>query len=66
MEVVVNGRIHELPEGATVAALLDSLQFDRRHVAVEVNLALVPRGEHGGQALHHGDAVEIVTLVGGG
>jgi thiazole synthase len=33
---------------------------------VEVNQALVPRTQHPAQRLNNGDAVEIVTLVGGG
>jgi len=36
------------------------------HVAVEVNLEVVPRAEHGEAVLRDGDRVEVVTLVGGG
>jgi thiazole synthase len=54
-----NGRL-------TVADLLTSLGKDPAKLAVEVNLAVVPRAEQSGRELHDGDAVEIVTLVGGG
>jgi sulfur carrier protein len=52
--------------GTTVSALLDELQMDPRHVAVEVNLELVPRGTHDRRSLAEGDRLEVVTLVGGG
>jgi thiamine biosynthesis protein ThiS len=53
-------------EGATVAALLSELNVTARHVAVEVNLQLVPRDRHDACGLHEADRLEIVTLVGGG
>ena len=36
------------------------------HVAVEVNLDVIPRAEHRDKILSDGDRVEVVTLVGGG
>jgi thiazole synthase len=50
----------------TVAELLKTLDKDPAKLAVEVNLAVVPRAEQSGRELNDGDAVEIVTLVGGG
>jgi thiamine biosynthesis protein ThiS len=46
--------------------LLQKLSLDSRRVAVELNLRVVPRGEHGAQRLNHGDRLEVVTFVGGG
>ena len=66
MEITVNGRRRELSGGTTVARLLDELDLAKHHVAVEVNLELVPRGRHAEHLLADGDRVEIVTLVGGG
>jgi sulfur carrier protein len=37
-----------------------------RHVAVEVNLELVPRARHREFRLREADRLEVVTLVGGG
>jgi thiazole synthase len=64
--ITVNERPQALPEPATVAALLDKLGIDSRRVAVEVNRDLIPRAQHEVHHLRSGDAVEIVTLVGGG
>lgn len=66
MEVVVNGESRQLAPGTSVAALIDALGLEPRHVAVEVNLQLVPRSEHRAQILQDGDRLEVVTLVGGG
>jgi len=66
MQISVNGEPREVPDGATVERLLDLLEVQRRRIAVEVNRELVPRSQHGARALAEGEAVEIVTLVGGG
>src|SRR5262245_45977401 len=50
----------------TVAQLLAQLGHQSRRVAVEVNLDVVPADRHAEHPLRPGDAVEIVTLVGGG
>jgi thiazole synthase len=64
--ITVNQEPQPLPEPATVAALLERLGKDARRVAVEVNRDLVPRAKHAEFRLEAGDAVEVVTLVGGG
>ena len=61
-----NGQDREAAAGTTVAALLVELGMEPRHVAVEVNLELVPRARHAERVLCDGDRLEIVTLVGGG
>jgi len=66
MQITVNGESRDVPPGATVAALLQWLGVPRETTAVEVNRELVPRSQHGGRTLAAGDAVEVVTLVGGG
>ena len=66
MQVEVNGERREVTDGATIASLLRELDVTQPHVAVEVNLELVPRAQHAQTALHPGDRLEVVTLVGGG
>ena len=66
MQIIANGQPRDIPDGTTVAALLDALKLADKPVAVEVNLELVPRQQHAGHRLAEGDRVEIVTLVGGG
>ncbi len=66
VNIVVNGTPREVPEGITIAALLSKLEVTAKHVAVEVNLELVPRARHGEHQLREADHLEVVTLVGGG
>jgi thiazole synthase len=64
--ITVNGENRNILEGQTVAQVLDSLGLDRRRIAVEVNREIVPLLRHAEQRLSDKDAIEIVTLVGGG
>lgn len=66
MEVIVNGQARQVPEGLTVAELLEELKLAGRYVAVEANQRVIPRQEHARHRLAPGDRLEIVTLVGGG
>jgi sulfur carrier protein len=66
MNIQVNGEGREIIAGSTVANLLGELGVTQPHVAVEVNLEVVPRAEHRDTILNDGDRVEVVTLVGGG
>jgi thiazole synthase len=66
VQLTLNGEPRTLVQPLTVAELLDQLGYDRRRIAVEVNREVVPLPNHAGRRLATGDAVEIVTLVGGG
>lgn len=66
MTVYVNGKSEQIPDGATVAALLEHLKLGQKRVAVEANKELVTRGEWPARVLSEGDRVEIVSFVGGG
>jgi sulfur carrier protein len=66
MNIQVNGQDRELESGSTIAKLLGELGVTQPHVAVEVNLEVVPRAQHREIVLNDGDRVEVVTLVGGG
>jgi sulfur carrier protein len=66
MQIEVNGERREAAEGTTISALLRELDVTQPHVAVEVNLEVVPRARHGETTLREGDRLEVVTLVGGG
>lgn len=66
MRIQVNGEVRELPEGATVIGLLDTLGLSGQLVAVERNREIVPRAEHASTHLSDGDELEVVQFVGGG
>jgi len=66
MQLLINGQPRDVPEGLTVTGLLELLAVKAPRVAVEVNQSVVKRADHPTTPLKPGDAVEIVTFVGGG
>jgi sulfur carrier protein len=68
VSIVVNGERRELPAGATVASLVESIDNvpQGRGVAVAVEGEVVPRTRWPSTRLHEGASVEIVVAVQGG
>ena len=64
--VRVNGEEIRLPEGASVASVLERLRISTPRVAVERNREIVPKAEYAKTALATGDILEVVEFVGGG
>lgn len=65
--VVANGRPVQLPDGATLTALLETLGIPARSVAaMEHNGEAIPRSDHAGRSLADGDRIELVRAVAGG
>jgi thiamine biosynthesis protein ThiS len=66
VKVQLNGELREVPEGLTLAALLEWLELPRDRVAVERNREIVPRTGWDVTPIQPGDRLEVVHLVGGG
>ena len=66
IQVVVNGKPRDLPEGANIVALLRFLEIDSSRVAVELNREIVRKPEWESTELADGALIEIVWFVGGG
>jgi sulfur carrier protein len=66
MRAVVNGEPTDLPDGLTVAGLLQHLGVRGERVAVERNGNVIKRARHAEERLVDGDVLEIVSFVGGG
>ena len=66
MNVTINGEARSFALPQTVGSVLDSLGVDRRRVAVELNLEIVPRSNYGATDVDDGDRIEIVHFIGGG
>ena len=66
MKLQINGEQRELPDGLTLAALVEHLGMKPDRVAVELNLEIVPRTNWQNIHLKDGDKLEIVHFVGGG
>lgn len=65
MRLKLNGKEREVPDLATVEALIQHLGIHRM-IVVEHNGEILPRGTFAERALSDGDTVEIVHMVGGG
>ena len=64
--VSVNGEPREVPENLSLEALLGWLKLPLDRVAVERNLAIVPRTRWQQTQILAGDRLEVVHFVGGG
>lgn len=63
--VRINGQ--DVPaDGMTVSEYLGTASFDKKRIAVEKNGEIVPKASYGETVLRDGDALEIVSFVGGG
>jgi thiazole synthase len=66
LSVTVNGDPRRVSAGASIAAMLREIGVDPKRVAVERNLAIVPKSTLEAVAVEDGDQFEIVHFVGGG
>ncbi len=66
MKVIVNGKMAELPDGATTAEAVRLLTDAVRGIAVAVNGEVVRRAAWDSTPLADGDQVEVLTAVQGG
>lgn len=65
-QITVNGGPRPLADLRLVSDLIAALNLDPRKVAIERNLAIVPRSEYATTPIMDGDAIEIVGFIGGG
>jgi thiamine biosynthesis protein ThiS len=66
MKITINGELREIPDGLTVATLLQHLKMTADRVAIERNLDILPRAKWQETEVQPNDRYEIVHLVGGG
>lgn len=66
MKATINGELREMPEGTTLAALLDALGVTRNGIAVAKNDSVVRRADYETSTIAEGDSVEIIKAVAGG
>ena len=66
MEIVLNGDARDVPDGCTLAGLLELLELDPSRVAVELNREIIKPPRWPETILQPDAQVEIVMFVGGG
>jgi thiamine biosynthesis protein ThiS len=66
MHITLNGEKKDVPENITVRGLLEHLGIRHQRVAVELNEAIVKKDRYEATAIAEGDALEVVSFMGGG
>ena len=66
MRVYVNGEVKELSGPLSLAELITQLDLPAARIAVELNRAVVSRGDWSATTVQDDDRIEIVHFVGGG
>jgi sulfur carrier protein len=66
VQVIVNGEPREVPDGATVATIVESVTRAPSGVAVALNGEIVRRSEWATTATRDADRLEVLTAVQGG
>ena len=66
MDLIINGKPEQLPDGTTAAQLIEQLGLADQRLAMEVNREIVPRSAFTSYTFESGDEIEIVRAIGGG
>lgn len=66
MNITLNGKPQTLQNVQTIADLISHLGYQDKRIAIERNGEIVPKSQHGIEAIADQDTIEIVVAVGGG
>ena len=66
MRIVVDGHPEDVPDGATVADVLELLEEPVRHVIVDVNGSCLRPRDYDAVQLNEGDRLEVIFPASGG
>jgi len=65
MQILLNGEETHITAD-TLAALISELGLEKRMIAIERNLEVVPKSEYESTMLSEHDRIELVHMIGGG
>jgi sulfur carrier protein len=66
MNIILNGTSKQLTSAQNLSDVVNSFCKQSRHVITELNGTIVPSDQWALTSLKDGDALELVTFVGGG
>jgi len=66
IRIQVNGEQRTCPDGLAIPEVLSALGYQPAVVVVELNGVILPRSQWPGRTVVESDALEVVTIVGGG
>jgi len=61
----INGEDRAVRAG-TLAELVAEMGLEKRMIAIECNLEVVPKSQYDSTVLKNGDRIELVHMIGGG
>ena len=66
MNLIINGTAQQLTSAKSLSDIVSSYCKQPKHVITELNGAIIPADQWAHTSLKDGDALELVTFVGGG
>lgn len=66
MQILLNGKTHEIKDKMTLYDLVQELSFDKGSFAIAINAEVIPQGRYLYTWLQANDQIEIVTAFYGG
>jgi thiamine biosynthesis protein ThiS len=66
MNIIINGKSQQLTSKKNLSDIVDTFCKQSKHVITELNGTIVPSDQWAQTNLQDGDALELVTFVGGG
>ena len=66
MNIIINGASQQFTCAKNLSDIVSSLCKESKHVITELNGSIIPPGQWAQTNLQDGDALELVTFVGGG
>ena len=66
MNIIINGKSHPLTSAKNLSDIVATFCKQSSHVITELNGTIVPSDQWAQTNLQDGDALELVTFVGGG
>ena len=66
MDIIINGKSQQLASAKNLSDIVAAFCKQSPHVLTELNGAIIPSDQWAKTTLQDGDALELVTFVGGG
>lgn len=66
IKIFVNGALTEIPLNLNIYKLLEQLDVQKKHIAIEINENIIFKTDWESTKLEEGDKIEIVKAIGGG
>jgi sulfur carrier protein len=66
MTIIINGASQQLTAAKNLSEIVSSFCKQPKHVITELNGSIIPPDQWARTSLKDGDALELVTFVGGG